>query len=273
MVEIIKSFLRDTPILLWGSVISAGIFLECISTSNENELSIANYGFNIANLFLYIFAILFLLGPATYLKDYLYYQCDLPPLINLSSLDLSNKKILVFATFVYLVVVDFFFYWWHRASHTFEWLWDLHVIHHSDRNMNATTAIRSHWTVFLFELFLTVLPAMFILGSIDSRIFALAGVAATWNFLIHTNINISFGPFSPLLMGPQAHRIHHSIMPEHRDKNFASLFPIWDIVFGTYYHPRKNERPPTGVTNLHIEKISDLIFYPFLRWADRIRKN
>jgi sterol desaturase/sphingolipid hydroxylase (fatty acid hydroxylase superfamily) len=34
---------------------------------------------------------------------------------------------------------------------------------------------------------------------------------------------------------PTGHRVHHSALPEHRDKNFAGIFPIWDHLFGTYY--------------------------------------
>jgi hypothetical protein len=60
-------------------------------------------------------------------------------------------------------------------------------------------------------------------------------------------MRIQFGRASVLLVSTQTHRIHHSILPQHRDKNFANWFPIWDILFGTYYHPARDEFPPTGV--------------------------
>jgi len=272
MIEFLKSFIKDTPILLWGSVISLGILFECIFSDPSETISLRKYSLNILNLIVYVSAIYVFLRPATEFKDYIYVKSDIRSLFSLELIDQTNILGATVAAFLYLFVNDFFFYWWHRASHNIGWLWDLHVIHHSDENMNATTATRSHWTVFLLELFITILPTNLILGPIDAKIFAAAGVAATWNFLIHSNVKISFGGFAPVIMGPQAHRIHHSILPHHRDRNFSSLFPIWDILFGTYYHPERGEYPPTGVENVRLETLSEMVLLPFACWIKRIRK-
>jgi sterol desaturase/sphingolipid hydroxylase (fatty acid hydroxylase superfamily) len=50
-----------------------------------------------------------------------------------------------------------------------------------------------------------------------------------------------------VLVTPQVHRIHHSIDPVHHNRNFADALPIFDIVFGTYHRPAKEEFPPTGL--------------------------
>ena len=47
-----------------------------------------------------------------------------------------------------------------------------------------------------------------------------------WGMLIHSNLMIRFGPLTPIFVGPQVHRIHHSIKPEHQNKNFGQFFPI-----------------------------------------------
>jgi sterol desaturase/sphingolipid hydroxylase (fatty acid hydroxylase superfamily) len=57
---------------------------------------------------------------------------------------------------------------------------------------------------------------------------------------------VAFGAATPLLAGPQWHRIHHSTQPEHANRNFAAFFPFLDTLFGTYYAPRAGEYPPTG---------------------------
>jgi sterol desaturase/sphingolipid hydroxylase (fatty acid hydroxylase superfamily) len=66
-------------------------------------------------------------------------------------------------------------------------------------------------------------------------------------FFNHANIRLRLGPLTPILCGPQYHRIHHSRLPEHQDKNFAALFPVIDMMFGTYHRPSRDEFPPTGL--------------------------
>jgi sterol desaturase/sphingolipid hydroxylase (fatty acid hydroxylase superfamily) len=68
-------------------------------------------------------------------------------------------------------------------------------------------------------------------------------IQSAWTFLIHANLKLSLGPLSWLVDGPQVHRIHHSQLPQHFDRNFAAFFPIWDVLFGTYYHPARGEFP------------------------------
>jgi sterol desaturase/sphingolipid hydroxylase (fatty acid hydroxylase superfamily) len=56
--------------------------------------------------------------------------------------------------------------------------------------------------------------------------------------LAHTNVRAGYGFISVLITGPQYHRIRHSSRPEHIDKNFAGLFPLWDVIFGTVWRPK-----------------------------------
>jgi len=63
----------------------------------------------------------------------------------------------------------------------------------------------------------------------------------------HINVRLQAGRASVIFCTPQMHRIHHSRLPQHQDKNFAFIFPFWDVLFGTYYAPGWNEFPPTGV--------------------------
>src|SRR6185437_10593276 len=130
------------------------------------------------------------------------------------------------------------------------WLWAIHELHHSDECMNVTTTFRIHWldsplgavAVGIFPAFLVpqpqlALPAWWIL------------FRCTNNFWIHLNADIGFGWFNRIFASPQTHRIHHSYLPQHIDKNFAGLWTFWDVIFGTYIHPIKGEHPPTGLTS------------------------
>jgi sterol desaturase/sphingolipid hydroxylase (fatty acid hydroxylase superfamily) len=88
-----------------------------------------------------------------------------------------------------------------------------------------------------------------------------------WGFVNHANIRIPLGVATPLLSGPQWHRIHHSTMTEHQDKNFATLFPFIDILFGTYYLPLRNDFPPTGLRDAEQSSaLREATVGPFAAW-------
>jgi sterol desaturase/sphingolipid hydroxylase (fatty acid hydroxylase superfamily) len=64
------------------------------------------------------------------------------------------------------------------------------------------------------------------------------------------------------------HRIHHSREPQHRDRNLAFIFPLWDVLFGTYYHPHPTEYPATGLASgERLATPLQAIAWPFFRWS------
>ena len=74
---------------------------------------------------------------------------------------------------------------------------------------------------------------------------AVAGIVPVLTFmaiLVHANLDWDWGPLRGVVASPRFHRWQHTSDKEARDKNFAGLLPVWDIVFGTYYMP-KNQRP------------------------------
>jgi sterol desaturase/sphingolipid hydroxylase (fatty acid hydroxylase superfamily) len=149
--------------------------------------------------------------------------------------------------FAPILVLDFFYYWTHRLQHTFPALWAQHKLHHSERSLCAATNFRHHWLEELIRIFTMWIP-MGILIKVNGGAGAiLAPFIAYWGFFIHTNARIPLGPLTRVIAGPQVHRIHHSMHREHYDKNFAAFFPLWDIVFGTYCHPKQGEWPATGL--------------------------
>jgi hypothetical protein len=83
----------------------------------------------------------------------------------------------------------------------------------------------------------------------------------------HLNVRFPMGRMITFVNSPQWHRIHHSAMPEHRDKNFASLLPLWDILFGTAWVPNPDEYPATGFDPPVRVSVIDSIIWPFRRAA------
>jgi sterol desaturase/sphingolipid hydroxylase (fatty acid hydroxylase superfamily) len=156
---------------------------------------------------------------------------------------------LAVSVLVYGAVWDFFQYWFHRWQHTSPVLWPSHRVHHSDGGVNTTTALRRS-ILELLLIFLFVLVPTVIVAGVDEVAAPIAfAIFYGWGFLNHANIRLPLGPLTPVLSGPQWHRLHHAVDDDYRDRNFAAYFPVLDIVFGTYRGPRRNECPPTGVAD------------------------
>lgn len=158
---------------------------------------------------------------------------------NLENLVTDMHPLASFA--LYLVVLDFADYWFHRAQHRFHWWWGLHSLHHSQRNMNLWSDDRNH---LLDDLLRDVMMAVLALaiGVPPSQYVLLVSLSRIVQSLQHANVRIHFGPIGErLLVSPRYHRMHHAIGVGHEAQgpgtlgacNFAVLFPIWDIVFRT----------------------------------------
>jgi sterol desaturase/sphingolipid hydroxylase (fatty acid hydroxylase superfamily) len=159
---------------------------------------------------------------------------------------------------------DFFQYWLHRLQHAVPFLWEMHRFHHDEAALNAAAYPRSHFlgvmSVILFNL-----PLILLFGMQAPNAVAAFLMFPLWGYFTHANLRLGFGPLTPLLAGPQWHRIHHSALPEHRDRNFCTLFPIIDIAFGTYYRPRPGEYPPTGLAE-PVGNLRGATVQPFIAW-------
>jgi sterol desaturase/sphingolipid hydroxylase (fatty acid hydroxylase superfamily) len=147
----------------------------------------------------------------------------------------------------YILVLDFLEYAVHRAQHRVKPLWAMHSLHHSEQAMNVLTGYRHFWLEPLLKTAL-VYPVAGILFKVPPEIATFAAVVYfIVNASAHLNLRISIGRFSLLVMNPQYHRIHHSVRPEHLNKNFADVFPLFDVIFGTAWKPAIGEYPETGL--------------------------
>ncbi len=142
---------------------------------------------------------------------------------------------------VYFVVLDFFDYWYHRASHQFNWWWGLHGLHHSQQNMNLWSDNRNHLLDDLLrDVYMGVIALC--IGVEPSQYVMLVSVSRILQSLQHANVRIYFGRVGEwLLVSPRYHRMHHAIGVGHESNgkgtlggcNFAVLLPVWDIIFRT----------------------------------------
>jgi sterol desaturase/sphingolipid hydroxylase (fatty acid hydroxylase superfamily) len=150
-----------------------------------------------------------------------------------------------------LVLHDMWSYWAHRLDHRWPVLWAFHSLHHSDREMNCTTWGRNHFLQTGWRSFFSVLTLGMLvkLNYIEAGQAALLGQMAYMlvSMFCHSAIRVELPWLDRILVTPQVHRIHHSVEREHYDRNFADLFPIMDILFGTYCAPVRGQFQATGL--------------------------
>ena len=154
---------------------------------------------------------------------------------------------IVFTVVAWFLIADFYSYWIHRALHASPYLWAMHSLHHSAPAMTASTGARQSWLESFTAAFIVspaigmvfnvppVVLTIYLIVQIASSLYSHANIGASWIGLIYA--------------GPQYHRLHHSQLREHYDRNFAELFPIWDLLFGTMTRPKPGEFPPTGLSD------------------------
>jgi sterol desaturase/sphingolipid hydroxylase (fatty acid hydroxylase superfamily) len=169
---------------------------------------------------------------------------------------------------VVLLAGDLLAYLIHRAQHAIPVLWAMHSLHHSAASLTLVTGARHFW----IEQFLILLVYSISIGMLFTIPPGIRIVAGVIYFLpdacAHLNIRIPFGRFSSLVNNPQYHRIHHSVCPEHRNKNFCKLLPIFDVVFGTAWLPGADEFPATGL-RYQPTGIVDAAFWPLRPHVDK----
>ncbi|WP_295637515.1 sterol desaturase family protein [uncultured Methylibium sp.] len=158
-----------------------------------------------------------------------------------------------FAFGLYLLVFDLVDYWIHRGQHGFKAWWALHALHHSQRQMTMWSDNRNHLLDDVLRDSLLVLLAHAI-GVAPGQFVAVVALTQLLESLQHANLRLDFGRVgSRLLVSPRFHRVHHAIGVGHESRgpgslggcNFAVLFPVWDIAFGTADFRSPVE--PTGV--------------------------
>jgi sterol desaturase/sphingolipid hydroxylase (fatty acid hydroxylase superfamily) len=161
---------------------------------------------------------------------------------------------------IYLVAMDLGEYLFHRAQHALPWLWAMHSLHHSDRGMNFTTSQRHFWLDPAIKS-VTIWLAVSLLFRADPLILTIYFVISVWHLVTHANIRLGFGAFSWVLNSPQYHRLHHSGDARHYNANFAALFPIFDVLSGSYRRPAPGEFPDTGLDDT-VTRPLELVIWP-----------
>lgn len=141
-----------------------------------------------------------------------------------------------------ILLLDFLIYWWHRANHELPLLWRFHAVHHLDRFLDATSAVRFHFgEVLLSALARAAIIMLFDIPLASVLVFeALVLIAAIFH---HSNLRLPERlerALARILVTPSIHWMHHHAVRRDTDSNYATILSLWDRLFGSRNpHPRR----------------------------------
>lgn len=135
-----------------------------------------------------------------------------------------------------VLLLDYTLWWWHWMSHRVPFLWRFHLVHHVDRDCDASTAARFHFGELSLSVFFRM--AQVRLLGVDRQ------AMSVWNTLLMMSIffhhsNLELSPemdhrLSRFIVTPRMHGIHHSDYQSETNSNWSSLLSWWDMLHGTF---------------------------------------
>lgn len=169
------------------------------------------------------------------------------------------------ATLIIVMATDFCKYWAHRIHHEWDTLWPFHAVHHSAEVLTPVTVSRAHPVEaavrnLIISVLVGVIQAVVVFGLVGSVSMLTIGGANALYFLFnaagsnlrHSHIWLSYGRvLEHIVISPAQHQIHHSMDKKHFNKNYGSMFALWDWMFGTLYIPPAKEELRFGVADEH----------------------
>ena len=164
-----------------------------------------------------------------------------------------------------LLLLDFLIYWWHRANHRVPLLWRFHAVHHLDRFLDSTSALRFHFgevAISALARALVILAVGFPLFSV--LLFETLLLAAT--IFHHSNLRLPAGferALSWIVVTPSIHWLHHHRVRRDTDSNYATVLSLWDRLFGSRNRGRRRPDMPIGVEGEEEETAVRLLLRPF----------
>ena len=200
-----------------------------------------------------------------------------PNLVHTSSLtnDMNSTGMMISTMYMFglIAFVDFVAFGLHYLQHKVPLLWEFHKVHHSLEVMHPLSNYREHpvdnilyavGTGSAYGLFIGLVHKQ--LGFLPSvpQLLGVPLLIIAFNILgynlRHSHVWLRWpGRWSMLFASPAHHHIHHSYHPDQRDKNFAFIFPFWDVLFRTYHLPETNKDVRFGVSSHYVNEFKSCL--------------
>lgn len=159
----------------------------------------------------------------------------------------------------------------HLVEHKVKPLWMVHLVHHSDHNVDTTTANRHHPLESVIRYLFTLL-GVFIVGAPVGIIMLYQSLSVVLSQFNHANIKLPVkvdAAISWFIISPDMHKVHHHYKLPYTDSNYGNIFSIWDRMFGTYMELDR-DKITYGVDTFPDEKenasIKGLLKQPFHKY-------
>lgn len=166
-----------------------------------------------------------------------------------------------------LLVLDLLIYWWHRANHEIPFLWRFHEVHHLDRFLDSTSAVRFH----AGEVALSAVARAGVIMLLDIPIASVLifEVLVLVSAIFHHS-NIALPPrleraLARVVVTPSIHWVHHHAVRRDTDSNYATILSLWDPLFATRSKTRRHPQMPIGVAGGRERRLPYLLARPFRR--------
>lgn len=180
-------------------------------------------------------------------------------------------------TLIAILVFDGWMYLWHRANHAIPFLWRFHRMHHSDTEMDVTTATRFHTGELVISsiLRLTIIP---LLGIDLWQVILYELILLPVIQFHHSNVNLPEKYdrcLRALIVSPNMHRVHHSRFQPETDSNYASILSVWDRLAKTFRLKEQPESIELGLSefdDLQWQTIWGMLKTPFLNPTQSVRR-
>jgi sterol desaturase/sphingolipid hydroxylase (fatty acid hydroxylase superfamily) len=135
-----------------------------------------------------------------------------------------------------IAILDFAIWFQHLITHKIPLLWRFHRVHHSDRDIDVTTALRFHPVEIAFSMLLKI-GVVYLLGPAALAVILFEIILNGTAMFNHANIRLPLGldaAIRKVLVTPDMHRVHHSVKRAEHDSNYGFSLAIWDRIFRTY---------------------------------------
>jgi ornithine lipid hydroxylase len=172
-----------------------------------------------------------------------------------------------------VLLADGLDYWRHRLVHTVPWLWPIHALHHDVDRLSVLKSGRGHFLDMLTRGLVVYAPLV-LAGAPREAMLAYAAAVTVFGPIAHANVSVRLPAFlHRLVLTPQVHRIHHAKSLTLSSKNYADVFPLWDVVFGTFEDPERHPDLEYGVEGgMQPEEIVGQLLAPFGDWRSALRR-
>jgi sterol desaturase/sphingolipid hydroxylase (fatty acid hydroxylase superfamily) len=214
--------------LFWGGLLFF-LVLELLAPYRQSSVSKVKRWINNVALTVFNSVILQLVFAGAAITTAAYVTTHQLGLLNMVDLP-SWVKLLATVAFM-----DFILYIWHLLNHEVPFLWRFHRVHHSDPNMDVSTATRFHIGELAISAVIKI-ALVFFLGATPTGVLIFESALVLCAQFHHSSVKVPTWfetLFWILFVPPSMHRIHHSIVIRERNTNYGTILSTWDRLLGT----------------------------------------